>query len=201
MMAYDMNVVKKAYDTAILNNASDKVVLALFEAGIVESGFRNIKYGDRDSIGFLQQRPSQGWGTVEQIMDVEYATKQFLNKAIPLENKYSTAGKLAQAVQRSAFPLKYDLKENEAKNLIKQISGKEVIIKNEIDNISITEFIKNPELYIEKIFVKFVSLITSLSIYTFIIIIIFISIGFVYAQDEIKAGIKAGTKAATGGII
>ncbi|MFI5427571.1 hypothetical protein [Aeromicrobium sp. UC242_57] len=33
-----------------------------------ESKIHNIDYGDRDSIGLFQQRPSQGWGTVEQIM-------------------------------------------------------------------------------------------------------------------------------------
>ena len=37
----------------------------------------NIDYGDRDSLGLFQQRPSQGWGTVEQIMDPVYATGAF----------------------------------------------------------------------------------------------------------------------------
>src|SRR5690554_2582947 len=37
--------------------------------GLQESKLRNIDYGDRDSVGIFQQRPSQGWGTVEQIMD------------------------------------------------------------------------------------------------------------------------------------
>lgn len=39
-----------------------------------ESGLRNLDYGDRDSLGVFQQRPSQGWGTAEQIMDVAHAT-------------------------------------------------------------------------------------------------------------------------------
>src|SRR4051794_23829056 len=34
-----------------------------------ESGLRNLDYGDRDSVGLFQQRPSQGWGSVEQLMD------------------------------------------------------------------------------------------------------------------------------------
>ena len=34
-----------------------------------ESGIRNLDYGDRDSVGLFQQRPSQGWGTAKQIMD------------------------------------------------------------------------------------------------------------------------------------
>ena len=39
-----------------------------------ESKVRNITYGDRDSLGLFQQRPSQGWGTPEQILNPEYST-------------------------------------------------------------------------------------------------------------------------------
>jgi hypothetical protein len=34
-----------------------------------ETGIRNLAYGDRDSVGLFQQRPSQGWGTEKQLMD------------------------------------------------------------------------------------------------------------------------------------
>src|SRR5688500_9978706 len=34
-----------------------------------ESGLRNLDYGDRDSVGLFQQRPSQGWGTPAQLTD------------------------------------------------------------------------------------------------------------------------------------
>ena len=80
-MGYDYTVATTAYQTAIQLNASYKVMLALFEAGIVESGMRNIDYGDRDSLGFLQQRPSQGWGSKAQVMDVKHATTKFVNEA------------------------------------------------------------------------------------------------------------------------
>jgi murein DD-endopeptidase MepM/ murein hydrolase activator NlpD len=43
-----------------------------------ESGIRNLDYGDRDSLGAFQQRPSQGWGTPEQVMNVPHATTTFL---------------------------------------------------------------------------------------------------------------------------
>jgi hypothetical protein len=105
----DPQVVSTAYVTATGLAADEKIMLALFEAGIVESGFRNLDHGDRDSVGFLQQRPSQGWGTKEQCMDPAYATRKFVEKAQSLgPQNYATAGQLAQAVQRSAFPLKYD---------------------------------------------------------------------------------------------
>jgi hypothetical protein len=119
-MAYDMAVVNLAYSTARGMGASDKVLLALFEAAIVESGFRNLSYGDRDSVGFLQQRPSQGWSNP---MDVATATRSFVSKAMPLESKYSTSGQLAQAVQRSAFPLKYDAVRGQASVLLTQVRG------------------------------------------------------------------------------
>lgn len=120
-MAPDPAVVKAAYTTAMSMGASDKVMLALFEAGIVESGFRNLDHGDRDSVGFLQQRPSQGWGTREQIMQPAYATRKFVEKANRLgPDKYATAGQLAQAVQVSAFPLKYDAVRVQAAALLAQ---------------------------------------------------------------------------------
>ena len=50
-------------------NASPKIRLATFETAIVESGVHNLNYGDRDSIGVFQQRPSQGWGVGYSIMD------------------------------------------------------------------------------------------------------------------------------------
>src|SRR5205807_8385203 len=58
------------------------------------------------SQGVFQQRPSQGWGTVEQVTDVEYASRSFFKRA--LGSKYrggkGTAAVQAQDVQRSAYP-------------------------------------------------------------------------------------------------
>lgn len=99
------NVIKLALAMAKRMAASFKVALALIEAGIVESGLRNLPYGDRDSLGFLQQRPSQGW---KHPMNISYAAWDFLRRAIPIQGQYGTAGALAQAVQRSAFPDRYD---------------------------------------------------------------------------------------------
>jgi len=52
------------------------IVIALATA-MQESSLRNINWGDRDSVGLYQQRPSTGWGTVDQILDQAYATKLF----------------------------------------------------------------------------------------------------------------------------
>lgn len=47
-----------------------------------ESGIRNLDYGDRDSLGAFQQRPSQGWGTPDQVMNVQHATTTFLEHLV-----------------------------------------------------------------------------------------------------------------------
>jgi Putative Flp pilus-assembly TadE/G-like len=99
---------------------SDKVMLAAFEAGIVESGMRSLSGGDRDSAGVFQQRPSQGWGTWAQVTDVHYATTSFLTRAMAAERSGQTAGQLAQEVQRSAFPLRYDQAQSAAMGLMGQ---------------------------------------------------------------------------------
>ena len=52
------------------------IVIALATA-MQESSLRNIDWGDRDSVGLFQQRPSSGWGSVEQIMDPAYAARAF----------------------------------------------------------------------------------------------------------------------------
>ncbi len=116
----DMAVVRTAHATAIQAGASAKVLLALFEAAIVESGFKNLTGGPDDSAGFLQQRASQGWSNP---MDVPTATRSFVSKATPIQNNYSTAGQLAQAVQRSAFPLRYDAAKAQAEALLASVGG------------------------------------------------------------------------------
>jgi hypothetical protein len=114
------DVVRLALAQAKRMHASPKVTLALVEAGIVESNLRNLDYGDRDSLGFLQQRPSQGWRCPRNIT---CATWDFLRRAIPLERHYPTAGQLAQAVQRSAFPDRYDQAEARAIQIIRSYQG------------------------------------------------------------------------------
>lgn len=108
-----------------LNPSTQRTLqLALLDAGIVESGLRNVNYGDRDSQGFLQQRPSMGWGSVAQVRDPRHATNKFLDAAIPLakSGKYAP-GQLAQAVQRSGFPGRYAQHTGESANLIRTFGG------------------------------------------------------------------------------
>lgn len=76
---------------------------------MVESNLINVGYGDRDSLGLFQQRPSQGWGSPEQVMDPVYAAKQFFKHLLSIGPKRFSMdmGAVAQSVQRSAFPGRY----------------------------------------------------------------------------------------------
>jgi hypothetical protein len=91
---------------------------------IVESKLRNIKFGDRDSLGLFQQRPSQGWGTAEQILDPVYATNKFYDALIKVDGYQNMAiTKVAQEVQRSAFPQAYADHEEEGRILASTLAG------------------------------------------------------------------------------
>lgn len=101
--------------------ASPRVIKALLEAEGVESNYRNLNYGDRDSKGILQQRPSQGWGKAGS---VEQDVHDFLDRAIKLDKTFKgSSGQLAQAIQRSAYPGKYAQRSREAQRLLKGGGG------------------------------------------------------------------------------
>ncbi|NLU72243.1 hypothetical protein HCC61_06020 [Streptomyces sp. HNM0575] len=117
---FDAAIINTVHDVATQRGVNDKVMLAAFETGWVESHMNNLNCGDSDSLGVFQQRPSQGWGTPEQVMDPVYATNAFLDQAIPNDqgDPGMTAGQLAQSVQRSAFPDRYDESEAKAREMI-----------------------------------------------------------------------------------
>ena len=91
---------------------------------IQESGLRNLNYGDRDSLGLFQQRPSQGWGTEQEVTDPYIATQRFyaaLEKVDGWEQMRVTDA--AQAVQRSGFPEAYADHEGEARAWARAFTG------------------------------------------------------------------------------
>ncbi len=82
-------------------------VIGLMTA-LQESTLRNLDYGDRDSLGLFQQRPSQGWGTPEQVQDPVYAAGQFYDRLVRVPAWDSgRLTEVAQAVQRSGYPELY----------------------------------------------------------------------------------------------
>jgi hypothetical protein len=91
---------------------------------IQESKLRNIDYGDRDSVGLFQQRPSQGWGTVEQIMDPNYAINAFYDVLVEIEGYQGLEiTDAAQRVQRSGFPDAYGDHEPEGRAFASALTG------------------------------------------------------------------------------
>ncbi|MFE6713946.1 C40 family peptidase [Streptomyces sp. NPDC057695] len=82
-------------------------VVALATA-LQESTLINLDHGDRDSLGLFQQRPSQGWGTREQIMDPVHASGKFYDRLVKLRDwEQMPVTVAAQKVQRSGFPDAY----------------------------------------------------------------------------------------------
>jgi hypothetical protein len=89
-----------------------------------ETGIRNLNYGDRDSVGLFQQRPSQGWGTKRQLMDPYYATGKFYDALVKIKNwENADINKVAQKVQLSAHPEAYRDHEADARVLASALTG------------------------------------------------------------------------------
>jgi hypothetical protein len=98
-------IARVGYDRGLPQRA---VVIALATA-MQESRLRNLDYGDRDSLGLFQQRPSQGWGTEAQVQDPVYAAGKFYDGLVQVpgwDTRRLTES--ADAVQRSAFPEAYE---------------------------------------------------------------------------------------------
>lgn len=89
-----------------------------------ESKLRNIQHGDLDSVGLFQQRPSQGWGTINQLLDPVYATNAFFDELETVPG-YETLPitDAAQIVQRSAYPQAYAQREDQAKAFASALTG------------------------------------------------------------------------------
>jgi hypothetical protein len=89
-----------------------------------ETGIRNLDYGDRDSVGLFQQRPSQGWGTVKQLRDPYYATNAFYDALVKVDGWESgDITEVAQEVQRSGYPDAYRDHEADARVLASTLTG------------------------------------------------------------------------------
>lgn len=97
-------------------------VIAIATA-LQESRLRNLRGGDRDSIGLFQQRPSQGWGSPQQLADPEYQTEKFYDKLLTVDGwQKMRVTDAAQAVQVSAYPHAYAKHVPAATRLVAQLS-------------------------------------------------------------------------------
>ncbi|MFG3348680.1 C40 family peptidase [Streptomyces sp. NPDC048018] len=94
--------------TGIAMNVPARGQVVALATAIQESRLRNLRYGDRDSLGLFQQRPSQGWGTPEEILDPVHASTRFYEGLLKVAGwQQMTLTQAAQAVQLSGFPDAY----------------------------------------------------------------------------------------------
>ncbi len=108
-------IAQVGYDRGLPERA---VVIALATA-MQESTLHNLDHGDRDSLGLFQQRPSQGWGTPEQVQDPVYAAGRFYDGLVRVPGwDTMRLTDAAQTVQRSGFPELYQQHEPLATALV-----------------------------------------------------------------------------------
>ena len=104
--------------------APPRAWLVALATAMQESTLRNLGYGDRDSLGLFQQRPSQGWGSPAEVRDPVHSTTIFLQRLMAIPGWASLPVTVAaQTVQRSAFPDAYAKWEGLAAQLVAQLAG------------------------------------------------------------------------------
>jgi hypothetical protein len=83
----------------------DRAVVIALATAMQESKLRNLDYGDRDSLGLFQQRPSMGWGSEAQVQDPVYAAGIFYDRLVEVPG-WDTRSVVdaSDRVQRSAYP-------------------------------------------------------------------------------------------------
>jgi hypothetical protein len=107
----------------------ERAAVVAIATSLQESKLENLGHlgerNDHDSQGLFQQRPSSGWGTVEQITDPEYATTAFLNGLKGVDGwQDMPLTEAAQTVQVSAYPDHYAQWEKQAADLVAELWNK-----------------------------------------------------------------------------
>ena len=99
--------------------ASERDLVIGIMTAMQESNLRNLNYGDADSLGLFQQRPSQGWGTAAEVTNPSYASRKFFEALLKIGDRNAMPLTMAaQAVQRSAYPMAYAKWEQMAREIV-----------------------------------------------------------------------------------
>ncbi len=109
--------------------AGEQAITVALAVALQESKLRNLDHqggrNDHDSLGLFQQRPSQGWGTPEQILDERYSAERFYAALMKVKGwELMRVTDAAQAVQRSAHPEAYQKWAGDAQVLASAFTGK-----------------------------------------------------------------------------
>jgi hypothetical protein len=109
---------------AFRQNLPDHAVTVALAVAMQESQLENLPYGDRDSLGLFQQRPSQGWGTPAQLVDPSYAASAFYGRLVQIPGwQAMPVTQAAQTVQLSGAPDAYAAWEGEARTWAEALTG------------------------------------------------------------------------------
>jgi len=105
----------------------DHAVTVAIATALQESKLNNYPFGDRDSVGLFQQRPSQGWGRPDQLLTPSFAARAFFRHllAVPRWQRLPVTA-AAQSVQHSADGTGYAQWEEEARALARVLTGEVV---------------------------------------------------------------------------
>lgn len=121
-----LDVSEKGQAVAIATAMQESKLKVLASHAVPESGqYDNEGFGaDMDSVGLFQQRPSMGWGTVEQCMDVKYSSTTFYKRLKQVSGwDDMSIAQAAQSVQASAFPDAYAQWEDLAHEVVDEVNG------------------------------------------------------------------------------
>jgi cell wall-associated NlpC family hydrolase len=112
------------YDVSVSLKLPQQAAVIAIATAMQESRLLNIDYGTADSLGLFQQRPSQGWGSPQQIMQPVYAATAFYEHLVQVPGWQSLPLTVAaQDVQHSAYPGAYAQWQQLAQTLVSQFSG------------------------------------------------------------------------------
>lgn len=93
---------------AVHQQLPGRALTVAYATAFQESKLENLSYGDRDSVGIFQQRPSAGWGTAAQLQDPAFAARAFFRELVKVPNYAKIpVYEAAQSVQKSAYGYAY----------------------------------------------------------------------------------------------
>jgi hypothetical protein len=102
----------------------DHAVTVAIATVLQESKMHNLPYGDRDSLGLFQQRPSQGWGTPTQLLTPSFAAEAFYRHLVKVNGwERLPVALAAQSVQHSADGSGYEAWIEEARAIARALTG------------------------------------------------------------------------------
>ncbi|MFF3851317.1 heavy metal transporter [Streptomyces sp. NPDC002328] len=102
----------------------ERAVTIALATALQESALRNLAHGDRDSLGLFQQRPSQGWGSEQEVTNPTYAANIFYEHLAKVRGYTELPLTVAaQRVQRSGYPEAYAKHEPDATLLAAALTG------------------------------------------------------------------------------